>query len=139
MGKHGQTPHHVARLSAQTYIIQITASHAGKQGYGNELRGSRWDSLTRRGQHFSPTQRMNVHHPHPQSRRDPARICHGAGDIMKFQIEEDVKTLTDYFFHKPWSGSGKKLLSHLDPARTWIKSRSEERRVGKEWRSRWFA
>ena len=74
------------------------------------------NTLFRRQQHAFAAQRMYVQHPHTQFGRSMTGAGHRVGNIMKFQIEKDIKTTRHKVFHQPWSGTGKQFLADLQTA-----------------------
>ena len=63
---------------------------------------------------------MNIDHPDAQFCRSGYRARSGVRDIMKFQVEEDLKTTLMQVANKLWPQQRKHLLAHLQAAVAWI-------------------
>ena len=75
-------------------FTQLAVAQAGEDGDGDEQRrlavaGERVDGGF---QHFAATAGVDVHHPHAHLGGDAQRGGDGVGDVVVFEVEEDVVT-----------------------------------------------
>ena len=69
---------------------------------------------------------MDIDHPDSKGSSRGNRFGNGIRDVMKFEIEKDIKAHSDDFLHKRGTSAGKQLLADLDAT----KRRTEELQQG---------
>jgi hypothetical protein len=104
------------RVSIQADFVQIFLAEAGKKGNGYEPGFAGGYGIPGRQKHFSSSQCVDIQHPYAQLRRRPAGARNRVGDIVKFQVEEDIEPLAHDAFHQLRPGGGEKLFPYLDSA-----------------------
>ena len=80
------------RFGNAELVVQFALTQAGEYGDGNQQRrlAVMCDGVGGGFEHFAPAAGVNVHHPHAHVGGDAQGGGDGVGDVVKFEVKEDV-------------------------------------------------